>query len=75
MWTWCFAYFFVKTCIDDVITYITFINKSLSLGCAPWLFKQAIVKSLLKKAGLDENNLNYVVDLCVLCIMVKLLIK
>ena len=50
-----------KACIDDVITYITtFINQSLSLGCVPSSFKQAIVKPLLKKAGLDENNLkNY----------------
>ena len=51
----------LKLCIDDVIAYLTtLINQSLALGYVPSSFKQALVKPLLKKNGLDENNLkNY----------------
>ena len=48
-------------CLDSVLPAITtIINKSLSSGTFPDLYKKAIVKPLLKKVSLDQNNLkNY----------------
>ena len=45
-------------CLDDLVSLITFIvNASLSTGIVPPQFKQAIVTPLLKKPGLDTNDM------------------
>ena len=48
-------------CIDEVLPAISFvINNSLSSGVVPSIFKQAVVKPLLKKPSLNQNELkNY----------------
>ena len=48
-------------CLDVLLPSITqIINDSLQSGVVPSLFKSAIVKPLLKKPTLDQNNLkNY----------------
>ena len=48
-----------KQCFDDIVSLITFIvNASLSTGIVPPQFKQTIVTPLLKKPGLDTNDMN-----------------
>ena len=51
----------LKTCIDEIAPYITdVINKSLRSGVVPDIFKTAHVTPLLKKKGLNLNELkNY----------------
>ena len=51
----------LKCVIDDILPYITlFINKSLSTGDVPKSCKEAILRPLIKKPGLDRNDLkNY----------------
>ena len=51
----------VKQCADDLVPLITcIINESLASGIVPNHFKQAVVVPILKKTGLDVNNLkNY----------------
>ena len=45
-------------CLDDLASLITVIvNASLSTGIVSPQFKQAIVTPLLKKPGLDSNNM------------------
>ena len=47
-------------CLDEIIPIVTSImNKSLSSGIVPQCFKHALVKPLLKKAGLDRNCLKH----------------
>ena len=47
-----------KECLDDLVSLITFIvNVSLSTGIVPPQFKQATVTPLLKKPGLDTNDM------------------
>ena len=47
-----------KQCLDALVSLITFIvNASPSTGIVPPQFKQAIVTPLLKKPGLDTNDL------------------
>ena len=47
-----------KQCLDALVSSITFIvNASLSTGIVPPQFKQAIVTPLLKKSGLDTNDM------------------
>ena len=47
-----------KQCLDDLVSLITFIvNASISTGIVPPQFKQAIVTPLLKKPGLDTNDM------------------
>ena len=47
-----------KQCLGDVVSLITFIvNASLSTFIVPPQFKQAIVTPLLKKPGLDTNDM------------------
>ncbi|KAK4328717.1 hypothetical protein Pmani_000912 [Petrolisthes manimaculis] len=49
----------LKLCLDDVILSLTcLINQSLTSGEFPTVFKQAILRPLLKKAGLDINDLS-----------------
>ena len=49
----------LKECISDLIPHITnFINSSLSSGTVPDAFKVSLVNPLLKKIGLDSNQLN-----------------
>ena len=49
----------LKQCIDFLIPYITDIfNISLSSGCVPDLFKQAILIPLIKNNSLDSNILS-----------------
>ena len=48
----------LKECMSDLAPYITnVINASLTSGAVPDLYKQAVVKPLLKKSGLDEHQL------------------
>jgi hypothetical protein len=48
-----------KQCLSDVVPLITaIVNVSLSTGVVPPQFKHAVVKPLLKKAGLDCNVLS-----------------
>jgi len=51
----------LKTCIDELVPVITsVVNSSLISGVVPLDFKSAIVRPLLKKTGLDTENLkNY----------------
>ncbi len=50
----------LKECIDDVLPIITqIINLSLQFGNMPKSFKQAIIKPLLKKLGLELIKKNY----------------
>ena len=51
----------LKQCLSELLPCITkVLNDSLQTGLVPDPFKHAIVKPLLKKAGLDENELkNY----------------
>ena len=47
----------LKECIDEVLPAITVIvNRSLTSGVVPPCFKKAIVKPLLKKPDLDQND-------------------
>ena len=47
-----------KKCLDDLVSLITFIvTASLSTGIVPPQFKQAIVTPLLKKPGLNTNDM------------------
>ena len=49
---------FTKQCLDALVSLISFIvNASLSTGIVPPQFKQAIVTPLLKKPGLDTNDM------------------
>ena len=48
----------MKQCIDDIVPVITaVINASLRTGVFPSQFKRAVVTPLLKKTGLDPNEL------------------
>ena len=48
-----------KVCIDEILPHVTnIINVSLSTGSVPNCYKKALVKPLLKKMNLDENNYN-----------------
>ena len=51
----------MKSCINELLPAITsIINTSLSTGHVPTIFKRAIIKPLLKKHNLDQNDLkNY----------------
>ena len=51
----------LKECISDIIPHIThLINHSLSSGTVPECFKESVINPLLKKFGLDGNQLkNY----------------
>jgi hypothetical protein len=51
----------LKLCIDEVIPFFTIIiNQSLMTGNVPGCFKKAVVRPLIKKEGLDAENLkNY----------------
>ena len=53
--------YILKQCVNNVIPVITaMVNKSLNEMSVPTAFKQANVRPLLKKPGLDMNNLkNY----------------
>ena len=53
--------YILKQCVNNVLPVITaMVNKSLNEMSVPTAFKQAIVRPLLKKPGLDMNNLkNY----------------
>ena len=44
-----------KQCLEDLVSFI--VNASLSTGIVPPQFKQAIVTPLLKKPGLDTNDM------------------
>ena len=47
-----------RQCLDDLVSLIMFIvNASLSTGIVPPQFKQAIVTPLLKKPGLNTNDM------------------
>ena len=47
-----------KGCLSDLLPRITiFLNSSLCSGAVPPQFKQAVVTPLLKKPGLDQNDL------------------
>jgi hypothetical protein len=48
-------------CLDDLLPSLTgIINESLQSGVVPSLFKNAVIKPILKKPTLDDNNLkNY----------------
>ena len=49
-----------KECISDLVTLITaIVNASLSTGTVPLQFKRAVVTPLLKKPGLDCNDLKH----------------
>ena len=49
----------LKECISEIIPHIThFINSSLSSGTVSDCFKESLVNPLLKKFGLDNNQLN-----------------
>ena len=48
----------INLCLNDLGSLITVIvNASLSAGIVPQQFKQALVTSLLKKPGLDSNDM------------------
>ncbi len=50
----------LKLCIEDLLPLITkIINLSLTLGDMPHILKDAIIKPLLKKLGLELINKNY----------------
>ena len=50
----------VKECLDELLPIITkIVNASLELGIMPERYKHAIIKPLLKKAGLELNPNNY----------------
>ena len=50
----------MKQCLNDLVPLVTaIINASLSTGTVPKQFKQAVVISLLKKPGLDTNDLKH----------------
>ena len=53
--------FLVKECLSSLLPFIThMINQSISSGKVPRIFKQALVKPLIKKPTLDAENLqNY----------------
>ena len=53
--------YLLKQCVNNILPVITaMVNKSLNEMSVPISFKQAIVRPLLKKLGLDMNNLkNY----------------
>ena len=47
-----------KQCLNDRVSLVTVIvNASLSAGIVPQQFKQALVTPLLKKPGLDSNDM------------------
>ena len=47
-----------KQCLNDLVSLITvLVNASLSAGIVPQQFKQALVTPLLKKPGLDSNDM------------------
>ena len=46
-----------KQCLNDLVSLITIVNASLSAGIVPQQFKQALVTPLLKKPGLDSNDM------------------
>ena len=49
---------FTKECLSDLLPLITrIVNSSLCSGAVPPQFKQAVVTPLLKKPGLDPNDL------------------
>ena len=50
----------LKQCLPGLVpTIACIVNKSLSTGTVPLIFKQAIVKPLLKRPGLDPNILKH----------------
>ena len=49
-----------KQCLNDLVSLITVIvnaSSSLSAGIVPQQFKQAFVTPILKKSGLDSNDM------------------
>lgn len=49
--------YILKLCLNEVLPVITeIVNKSISESVVPTDFKQAIVRPLLKKPGLDKDN-------------------
>ena len=47
-----------KQCLSDLVSLVTVIvNASLSADIVPQQFKQALVTPLLKKPGLDSNDM------------------
>ena len=47
-----------KQCLNDLVSLITaIVNASLSADIVPQQFKQALVTPLLKKPGLDSNDM------------------
>ena len=56
-----------KECLSDLLPLITrIVNSSLCSGVVPLQFKQAVVTPLLKKPGLDPNDLKNF-DPCQVC--------
>ena len=52
--------FLVKSCVEELGTVIMdIVDRSLTTGYMPELFKSAIVTPLLKKTGLDRELKNY----------------
>ena len=50
----------MKQCLNDLVPLVTaIINVSLSTVTVPEQFKQAVIVPLLKKPGLDTNDLKY----------------
>lgn len=51
----------LKNCLEEILPLITtLVNKSLSTGCFPHSFKEAIIRPILKKPNMDMENLkNY----------------
>jgi hypothetical protein len=55
------ATYFLKTCLESIVHFITeIVNTSFTEECVAKSFKEAIVRPLLKKPGLDKDVLkNY----------------
>ena len=66
----------VKQCLTELVSLITaIINVSPSTGTVPEQFKQAVVIPLMKKPGLDSNNLKHLTQVSNLRFISKLLEK
>ena len=49
----------LKFCLPNLIKYlVNIVNKSYTTGNVPNLYKKAVIRPLLKKIGLDINNLS-----------------
>ena len=61
-------------CIDEVVPAVTHVvNESFLSGTFPSMFKTAIVKPLLKKSSLDQNDLKMIVQYPICPFFLKLL--